>query len=334
VEPRNDIEKKLVEIWAKLLRIRRVGIDDNFFELGGDSLAAIELLCWIEKEYGKRFPPYSLFQLPTIRQFSALVIDRDTSKEASCLVPIKPDGSRIPLFLLPSITDSVLMYRELIKYLDSAHPVYGIEGSEDVLLKPIEETASHYVNEICRVFPSGPFLLVGFSSGGIMAFEMAQQLLNIHREVSLLGMLDTYFPNVLDTGLYRRRKIFTASFIRNLPFWLYYSLPFWITHYWRIARSWKPSKTNQIYLNYNKRKVIRWLRNYSPRKYSGCIVLYQARAQALFEADQQKEWGNVCDSLDTYTVPGHHLSILKKPHAQFLAEKINLELKKLSENYF
>lgn len=332
--PRSDIEKKMAEMWTKLLRVRGVGIDDNFFELGGDSVTAIELLSRIEKEFGKRFPPYALFQSPTIRQFSALVIDRDTSKAASCIVPMKPGGSRIPLFLLPSARESILMFRELIKYLDPERPVYGIESSEDVLLKPIEETASHYVNEVCRALPSGPFLLIGFSSGGIMAFEMAQQLLNIHREVALLGMLDSFFPSVLHTGLYRRKRIFAAPFIRNLPFWLYYSVPFWIKHYWHIAGGRRQYKTNQPDLNYDIREIIRWLRNYSPRKYSSRMILYQARAQRLFEADQQKEWKKVCDSLATYIVPGHHLSILKEPHARFLAEKINLELEKLCEKDF
>ncbi|HWR57913.1 MAG TPA: amino acid adenylation domain-containing protein [Thermodesulfovibrionales bacterium] len=332
--PRSDIEKKMEAMWTKLLRVREVGIDDNFFDLGGDSVMAIELLLWTEKEFGKRLSPYELFQSPTIRQLSTLVIDRETSKAKSCLVPMKPEGSRIPLFLLPSVRESILMFRELIKYLDPEQPVYGIEGSEDVLLKPIKETASHYVNEICRVFPSGPFLLIGFSSGGIMAFEMAQQLLNIHREVALVGMLDTFFPSVLNAGFYRRKRIFAAPFIRNLPFWLYYSVPFWIKHYWHIAVSRRPSITNQPAPDYNMRQIIQWLQNYSPGKYSGRIILYQARAQRLFEADQQREWRNVCDSVETYAVPGHHLSILKKTNAQFLAEKINLELDRVCTEGF
>ena len=334
VEPRANIENKMAEAWAKLLKIRRVGIDDNFFELGGDSLTAIELLCWIEKEYGKMFFPYQLLQSPTIRRLSTLVIDHHTSRLASCLVTIKSGGSRPPLFLLPAVTDSILMYRELIKHLNPAQPVYGIEGSEDVLRKPIEEAALHYVNEICKVFPTGPFLLIGFSSGGIMAFEMAQQLLTMHRQVTLLGMLDTSFPRVLHAAQPSWKMILTAHFMRNLPLWLYYFLPFWIKYYWRIAKNWRQHETNQSDLHYDIQRVIRWLRNYSPKKYPGRIILYQARAQGLLEVDQAKKWKSVCDSLNSYTVPGNHLSIVQKPNAKFLAEKINLELDRVCAEGF
>jgi amino acid adenylation domain-containing protein len=330
VGPRTEIESMLVKIWARLLNIRQVGIDDNFFELGGDSLAAIELLRLIEREYGKRFLPYELLQSPTIRQIGTLISERDTRKAASYLVMMKSGGSKPPLFLLPGVTDSVLLYRELIKYLAPDQFVYGIEGSEDVLHKPIEEVASHYVNEICRTFPSGPFLLIGYSSGGVMAFEIARQLLTAHREVALLCMLDTFFPRALHPEVPVWEKILSSHFVGNLPFWLYYSFPFWMKSSRRIITNWVQHQTNQSDLRYDiQKKVIRWLRNYSPTKYPGRIMLYQARAHGLFEVDQKKKWESVCAVLDSCIVPGDHASILRKPYAEFLAEKINAELNKV-----
>ena len=158
-----------------------------------------------------------------------------------------------------------------------------------------------------------------------MALEMAQQLLSIDREVAFLGMLDTFFPRALHGELPGWKMIFSAHFIRNLPFWLYYFLPLWIRHYCGMAKGWRQSR-NQGNSNYGMREIIQWIRNYLPKKYPGRIILYQARAQGLFEVEQKKQWGKVCDSLRICIVPGNHLSILQKPNARFLAEKINLEL--------
>jgi len=320
---RNEIEIRLTEIWANLLRLRNVGVNDDFFELGGDSLMAMELVCWIEKEYGKKISPRALLQAPTIRQLSAVISDSGTPKSVSCLAPIKPTGSMPPLFCLPDVTGSALLYRQLVKHLDHAQPVYGIDGSQDVLLKPLQEMAAHYVNEILRVLPEGPFFIIGFSSGGVMAFELAQQLQRMHLKVPFLALLDSVFPGSSN----EKTPILSVSFLRNFPYWAYYFGPFWIKHYWRIARDWMRRNTDEPQLNFDMREVKRWTRNYMPERYPGRIVLFKAKALGLFQVAPEKKWVNVCDSMVLYTVPGNHLSIMKEPHVSFVADKINVELR-------
>jgi amino acid adenylation domain-containing protein len=319
---RNETELRLAEIWAKLLRLRKVDVSDDFFELGGDSLMAMELVCWIEKEYGKKISPLALLKAPTILQLSAVISDSRTPKPVSCLVPIKPTGSMPPLFCLPSVPGSALLYRQIVKHLDYAQPVYGIEVSQDVLLKPLQEMASHYVNEIRKVLPEGPFFIIGFSAGGVMAFEMAQQLQRMHLKVPFLGLLDSVFPDNSN----EKTPILSVSFLRNFPYWAYYFGPFWIKRYWRIARDWMRRNTDEPQQDFDMREVMRWTRNYMPERYPGRIVLFKAKAQGLFQVAPEKKWVNVCNSMALYIVPGNHLSIIKEPHASFLADKINVEL--------
>ena len=319
----NEIEIKLTEIWANLLRLRKVGVNDDFFELGGDSLMAMEVVCWIEKEYGKKISPQALLQAPTIRQLSAVISDSGTPKSVSCLVPIKPAGSMPPLFCLPSVTGNALLYRHLVKHLDQAQPVYGIDASQNLLLKPLQEVAAHYVHEILRVLPEGPFFIIGFSSGGVMAFEMAQQLQRMDLKVPFLGLLDSVFPDTIN----EKTPMFSVSFLRNFPYWAYYFVPFWIKRYRLLANDRIRRNAVEPRPNFDMRKAMRWTRNYLPERYPGRMVLFKAKAQGLFQVAPEKKWVDLCDSMTLYTVPGNHVSIMKEPHVSFVADKINMELR-------
>jgi len=156
-----------------------------------------------------------------------------------------------------------------------------------------------------------------------MAFEMAQQLQRMHLKVPFLALLDSVFPGSSN----EKTPILSVSFLRNFPYWAYYFGPFWIKHYWRIARDWMRRNTDEPQLNFDMREVKRWTRNYMPERYPGRIVLFKAKALGLFQVAPEKKWVNVCDSMVLYTVPGNHLSIMKEPHVSFVADKINVELR-------
>jgi thioesterase domain-containing protein/acyl carrier protein len=334
IEP-SRLEQDLIRMWEDLLRVRPVGRKDNFFNLGGHSLMIIQVFRHIEKEFGIKLNPSVIFQASTIEQLAVVISDSQRAGTGSSLVPIQPKGSRPPLFCVADMMGSALVYRHLAKYLDPDQPVYGVESSEEVLHRSIEEMASRYVTELRGKIPDGPFLLFGFSSGGLMAFEIARQLQMKNLDVPFLGILDTSCP-ARSKG---KRKPWEATmvrvFVRNVPYWLYYYLPFWVRHYRGVARNklerlWSdqtPDVSNET--RERLETIIHWLKDYSPQKYPGSLTFYQARAHALFSLPPNRGWKRIVDCLNVQIVPGNHLTVLREPHVRMLAEKLNRELKKV-----
>jgi thioesterase domain-containing protein/acyl carrier protein len=196
-------EKMLVTIWADVLKLGHVGVTDNFFWLGGHSLMAVRLFAEIDNNFGIRLPLATLFEAPTISQL-AKILERDCPPSWSSLVPIQPKGSKPPLFCIHACGAHVFIYRPLAAYLDGDQPVYGLQAQGiDGTHEPythIEDMAAHYIKEIRELEPDGPYYLAGDTLGGLIAFEMAQQLTGQGKDVALLAMFDTACPLSLSFG--------------------------------------------------------------------------------------------------------------------------------------
>jgi thioesterase domain-containing protein len=197
--PRDPLELALTSIWTKVLKLPSVSIHDNFFELGGHSLAAVVLLSEIRKLTGRTLPLATLFQAGTVAEFAEILRQDGWEPSWSSLVPIRAAGSRSPLFLVHGAEGNVLLYRAVSRYLGSDQPVYGLQsqgldGKKEVITS-VPEMASQYIREIRSVQPSGPYYLGGYCMGGVIAFEIAQQLTANGENVELLFMLDTYNGN-------------------------------------------------------------------------------------------------------------------------------------------
>ena len=194
--PRTAAEEIVASIWQDALGIDKIDIFSNFFELGGHSLIAVQIMSRIEKQTGKRLPLASLFEHSTIEKL-AYLLDLDTESITwESLVPIKTTGSKTPLFFIHGGHLNVLVFKMLAQYLDKDQPVYALQakgllgGKESI--ESIEEIASYYIKEIKKVNPSGPYALAGYSLGGLLAYEMAKQLIAMKMEVKMLALLDTY----------------------------------------------------------------------------------------------------------------------------------------------
>jgi acyl-CoA synthetase (AMP-forming)/AMP-acid ligase II/acyl carrier protein len=205
--PRTPIEAKLARIWAQVLGLERVGIRDDFFELGGDSLQAVSLFVQIEKIFGKELPLAVLLQAPTVEHLASILRQEAWSEPWSSLVPLQPDGPRPPFFCIHGPGGHVLSYYDLARHLRPAQPVYGLQAQgldgKHAPLMSIEDMAAHYIKEIHSLQPDGPYFLGGLCFGGILAFEMAQQLHAQGQKVALLALFDAYnkrnFPFLANT---------------------------------------------------------------------------------------------------------------------------------------
>ncbi|MEO1620251.1 MAG: amino acid adenylation domain-containing protein, partial [Cyanobacteria bacterium J06632_3] len=196
--PTTSIEKTLVALWSQALNIEQVGINDDFFELGGHSLLAVQLFSEIEKTFGKKLPLATLFQATTVKSLAVVLDQEDWSAPWQSLVAIKPQGTKPPLFYLHAGGGNLLVYRDLALSLGEDQPVYGLQprGLDGSLLpsSDIREMATFYISQIKTLQPKGPYYLAGLSTGGLIAWEMAQQLHQQNESVALLALLDTGGP--------------------------------------------------------------------------------------------------------------------------------------------
>jgi amino acid adenylation domain-containing protein len=196
--PEGPVEEVLAELWSELLGIEQVGRHDDFFALGGHSLLAIRLISEIDQAFGVRLPVGAVFLRPTLSELAEALGDSRLAEEAAALVPLRPEGVDPPLFLLPGAIGSVLYLQPLAEALGEGRPVLalptpGLDGRPT--LESMTELAAHHLRTLRRWQPRGPYLLAGHSSGGRVAFEMAQQLERQGETVARLVILDTNAPD-------------------------------------------------------------------------------------------------------------------------------------------
>jgi thioesterase domain-containing protein/acyl carrier protein len=196
--PRTATEALLAAIWQQLLNLPQVSTQANFFALGGHSLLAMRLLSSINQTYERTLPLTALFAHPTIAALAALLDDRAEPREQSSLVAIQPKGSRPPLICCPGAGGSVRYFHHLAQALGNDQPLYGLVPlGIDGRAQPhssVEAAAAYQLHALRTAQPNGPYYLVGHSFGGLVAFEMAQQLYRAGAELGALIILDSSAP--------------------------------------------------------------------------------------------------------------------------------------------
>ncbi|REH01873.1 non-ribosomal peptide synthetase [Flavobacterium aquicola] len=207
--PRTEEEEIVADIWKEVLNIDDIDVLSNFFVMGGHSLIAVKVMNKLEQKTGKRLPLSVLFEHSTIEKFAKL-LSPDKEFYSDCLVPIKPNGKKAPLFIVHGAGLNVLNFVNMSKYFDEDQPIYGIQGTAkeyNEWYESIEAMAAHYVEAVVKIHPEGPYALAGFSFGGIVAFEMTRQLKELGKKVSLTALLDSYVDSSYYYETYRQKKL-------------------------------------------------------------------------------------------------------------------------------
>jgi thioesterase domain-containing protein len=198
--PRNGLEARLFNLWANVLGRQDFGVNDHFFDLGATSFQAVQLLSQMRHAFDQEISVAALFSAPSIAQMAVMLAKGEASQPWSCLVPIKPSGRKAPIFLVHHGGGGITGYAKLASALDPDRPLYGLQepGIENGQQLPasVIEIAQLYVQEVQSVQPHGPYTLGGFCFGGVVAFEMAQQLRAQGEDVDLLILLDVIRPGV------------------------------------------------------------------------------------------------------------------------------------------
>ncbi|WP_287885624.1 MULTISPECIES: type I polyketide synthase [Paracoccus] len=215
VAPAPGIQAELAAIWSELLGIAQVGAADSFFDLGGHSLIAVRMFGQLRKKFGVDLPISTLFEAPTIAQLAALVEERTGPRELVSpdnvrelpvsarprfrfLVDMGGRGDGTPFFMVAGMFGNIMNLRQLAQRLGPDRRFWGIQArgllGDDKPHEDLAEAARDYIEELRQVQPEGPYLIGGFSGGGLTAYEMARQLRAAGEEVAMLVMLDTPLP--------------------------------------------------------------------------------------------------------------------------------------------
>ncbi|OAI57217.1 hypothetical protein AYO50_00275 [Acidobacteria bacterium SCGC AG-212-P17] len=202
VEPRNSTEETLCRLWQEVMRMERVGIHDNFFTIGGHSLLAVQVISRIKSAFAMEMPLSILFAAPTVARMAehiAAANGYERPQSSPILVNIQPHGSSAPFFCVHPVGGQVISYAELSQELGLDQPFYGLQSPPANFFPEtdisIEQMAALYIREIRSVQPVGPYLLGGWSMGGVIAWEMAQQLAKEGEMIGLLALIDTMPPS-------------------------------------------------------------------------------------------------------------------------------------------
>jgi surfactin family lipopeptide synthetase A len=324
---RDENEARLVRIWENVLNVRPVGIRDNFFELGGHSLIAVRLMNQVEEAFGKTLPIATLLQASTIEQLAALVGKNGSAPAWSCLVPIQTGGAKRPFFCIHGANGAVVRFHSLSRYLGADQPFHGVQAQGlDAAHAPhtsIEEMATHYVAEIRKVQPNGPYLLGGYSLGGAIAFEMAQQLAAQGQTGSTVVLFDTNFPEhsstSAPTAFSALRALWSAPVSQKAEY-----ISRIVTAPLRLVQRRRQVAKLPPLAQKVRAACLAAEKEYRPQPYAGRVVLFRSSHEPLGRVlDPRAGWSKfAARGLETYPIDGNHENILLEPQVRAVAERL------------
>lgn len=356
--PETESEKFLARIFSELLGVRQIGVDDDFFELGGHSLHAVRLFAAIRKNYGVSLPLSTLFENASVRPLAALLEAQSPRQQSegvtatshspaavsgtgySSLAPIQPLGTNPAFYCAAGMGGNPLNLRALALEMGIDQPFFGLQpqgldGKSDLHLS-IPEMAAHYVAEIRRVQPSGPYYLGGYSGGGVVAFEMAKQLTMTGERIGSLVFIDSIAPGVtvpplrnrLDEHIDRLRKEGIAPILNSLK--------------WAVDRRVKKvgvilrKPLRRVFPYHYRIETIHDTWNeafavYEPTSYAGGAMLFRASTGFVMGRDvgRMNGWDRLIGGkIEVSECPGDHSTMCEQPHVRVLARRLGAYLRR------
>ncbi|SDI77132.1 phthiocerol/phenolphthiocerol synthesis type-I polyketide synthase D [Frankineae bacterium MT45] len=338
--PRDPTERFLVLLWQEVLDRKPVGVNENFYELGGTTESADEVARLITERLGSAPTTAELFAGPTIAEMSDLIREQLEGNGGSPVRVLRGTGSRTPVFMFHPAGGPTSVYQPLVSMLDPDQPVYGFERIDDA--DTIEAKVARYIPLIREIQPHGPYRLMGWSFGGVLAGETAHQLVEAGEEVDVLARIDTIIPLVdpdqelheLLVGRYQRFAEYileTYDKVLEIP---YDDLPnmseqehiaIFRDALTSVGVGMPPGVLEHQYTSYVDARIAE---RYQPKLFHGRMILYRASLHEAIAAtidpryrrtDEKLGWDEYSTNIEVIRVPGDHISMIDRPNVDAIA---------------
>ena len=317
----------LTLIWQRVLQRSPIGPGESFFDVGGTDEQARLLFSEIERVFGRQLPTSTLSQVPTIAGLAALLGGSIVSARSSPFIQIKAGSQKPPIFITHGLCGTA-QFSGLAKQILTVHPIYGIQGKGiDGMEEPferVEDMAEFYLEALENLCPQGPYILIGYSFGGLVALEMAQRL-ETKSKVAFLVLVDAYphpsyyaWPERMRLSATRAKGHVNA--MRQLPFASAFS--YFLNglkrrlHIPGAGEESKPSAEmlslpfGESALRRVKQKAYLAYESYRPSFYRGRIYFITTQTKSFFPEDPAAIWGPLTADLQVKMIPGNHLNIV------------------------
>jgi acetoacetyl-CoA synthetase len=337
----------LTHIWERVLDTTPISPDANFFDLGGDSSLALQLFTEIASVCGRKLPAVTIYQAPTIHAL-AEILEKPEEFRFPALTLLKEGTEEPPLFITHGIGGNVMDFFQVVKYIRTANPIYGVQSKGvDGIEEPferIEDMAQYSLNAIRERQPQGPYYLIGYSLGGLVMLEVAQRLLAAGESIGLLVLIEAY-PHRRYLSLEQNLRVIArrarphARILVRLP--MAKALSYMLHPAERMAFVPRTdiSRKNGLPLDAwftpsierMRDRAYLGLKNYRPRFYPGSIKFVRAETPTEFPADPVEVWSKLAENFEAVTVPGDHLGIINT-HFEAVGSAVSCYLQECSQN--
>ncbi|HSZ74499.1 MAG TPA: non-ribosomal peptide synthetase [Rhizomicrobium sp.] len=340
----SETENIVATIWKRLLDLPAIDREANFFDLGGDSLLTLNMMFEIEEVLDIELPVTMIYQTPTIASLSE-AIEQHAEYKFSPLVPIR-SGEGPPLFIVHGVGGNVMELFGFGKHIETrvyAIQARGLDGREEPN-HSIAEMAAYYLSAIRVMQPNGPYNLAGYSSGGLIACEMAQQLKANGTNAQSLTLIDTqtnarqwplavWFDVLRRRGHHHRAAIRLLSTKEKIIYGAKIAASFYGRILWRLGLGKADiSAPTEIRIPTALQKVfqatLEAVANYRPKRYDGEVLLCVSQLGNPMMAEPQKIWRRYVRKLDVQIIPGDHRTMIEGENGKVLADVLSAHLKR------
>ncbi|HEY7825612.1 MAG TPA: alpha/beta fold hydrolase [Candidatus Acidoferrales bacterium] len=301
-QPKPALIESLTSLWRSVLRRPSIGPQDNFFALGGDPSQAAELFSEIAKTFGRDLSPLTIYCAPTVAALAA-VIENSSPFRLPPLIPLRAGMDAPPVFLTHGLGATVMDFFELLRHIETRRPIYGMQArgtdGADAPLGRIEDMAEYFFAAIREVQPRGPYILIGYSLGGLVTLEIAQRLLACGEQIALLALLESY-PHRSDLPFGPRARLHTRLLLHHLS----------NAARGKIRRRPSIRATLSPAMQQVHDDSYLALTRYRPRPYPGKVQFVRAAVSLDFPDDPRAAWTGRIDDMEIETVPGDHQEIV------------------------